>query len=147
MNLIRWNPWLKRDTFDGPMNFPFEDKFFPKSWFGDDLGLTEWKPVVDVYDQDDRIVLKAELPGVDKKDISVDVKDRLLTIKGERTYEKEVKEDKYYRKERAVGKFHRSFTLPTEIDAGKIEAEYKDGVLKVEIPRSEAHKPKEITVH
>ena len=82
-----------------------------------------------------------------KKDIVIDVRDGVLTLKGERSYEKEVAEDKYYRKERTYGKFERSFTLPVNVDAEHIKAEYKDGVLKIEVPKPEDHKPKKITVH
>jgi HSP20 family protein len=95
---------------------------------------------VDIYENEDSVVVKAELPGVDKKDIKVDLKDGVLTLTGERSHEKEVNEDKYYRKERAYGRFHRSFTVPAEIDPDKIKAEFKDGVLKVEIPKPEEQK-------
>jgi HSP20 family protein len=102
---------------------------------------------VDIYDNDHNIVIKAELPGVDKKDIVVHVEGRLLTLKGERSSEKEVNEDKYHCRERTYGKFERVFTLPAEVDADKITADYKDGVLKIDIPKPEEQKPKKITVH
>ena len=95
----------------------------------------------------DEVEFKAELPGVDKKDISVDVKDGILTLSGERTYENEVKEGNYYRKERAFGKFNRSFALPEGLDPEKIDADYKDGVLKIAIPKPEEKKPRKIAVH
>jgi HSP20 family protein len=102
---------------------------------------------VDIYENEDTVVVKAELPGVDKEDIKVDLKDGVLTLSGQRSHEKEVKEENYYRKERAFGRFQRSFSVPTEIDPDKIKAEFKDGVLKVEIPKPEEQKPKKIAVH
>ena len=103
--------------------------------------------VVDVYEGKDAYVIKAELPGVDKKDISIDLKGRILVVKGERATDSEVKEDNYYRRERTFGKFQRAFSLPESLDADKITADFKDGVLKIEVPKPEAEKPKQITVH
>jgi HSP20 family protein len=103
--------------------------------------------MVDIYDDGDKFVIKAELPGMDKKDISIDLKDRVLTLKGERSHDNEVKEDRYYRKERAYGKFERTFTLPVGLNHNDIKADYKDGLLKIDIPKPEEEKPKQITVH
>jgi HSP20 family protein len=105
-----------------------------------------WNPKVDVFEEDDRIVMKAELPGVEKDKIAIDVDGRILTLKGERNSDTEVKEENYYRRERTFGKFQRSFTLPLETDSEKIKAEYKDGVLQLNIPKPESRKPKQITV-
>ena len=147
MNLVRWNPWREMNTLQNRINHLFSDSFFQPSRSDDDMSLGAWHPVVDMYDEDDRIVIKAELPGLDKKDIAVDVKDRVLTISGERNYDNEVKEEKYYRRERAYGKFQRAFSLPADVDSDKIKADFKDGLLKVEVPKPEKQKPKEITVH
>ena len=147
MNLVRWNPWREMESFSDHINRLFDDSVFPRVRLSEGSGLRNWRPAVDIYDSEDKIVVKAELPGVDKKDIHIDVKDRILTISGERSYENEVKEENYHRKERAYGKFHRSFTLPDGLDQNKIEADYKDGVLKVAIPKPEEKKPKTITVH
>lgn len=147
MNLVRWNPMREMETLHNRINRLFDGSFSPTFSLDDNMGLGIWKPVVDIYENEDTVVVKAELPGVDKKDIKVDLKDRVLTLTGERSHEKEVKEENYYRKERAFGRFHRSFTVPTEIDPDKIKAEFKDGVLKVEIPKPEEQKPKKITVH
>jgi len=113
----------------------------------EELSTWSWRPFVDIYDNDNNIVIKAELPGIDKKDIVVDVKDRFLTLKGERSSENEVKKDKFHRRERTYGKFERVFSLPMEVDPDKIKADYKDGVLKIDIPKLEKQKPKQITVH
>ena len=147
MNLVRWSPWREMEDFSDRVNRFFDGTLLPAAWLSEESGLRNWSPVVDIYDQDGNIVIKAELPGVDKKDIHVDVKDGVLTLAGERSYENEVKEENYHRKERALGKFQRSFTLAEDLDPDKIEADYKDGILKIEIPKPEEKKPKTISVH
>ena len=147
MNLVKWNPWREMDTFSDRVNRLFNEPYFPTVRLSEDFETGNWRPVVDIYENDDGIVIKADLPGIDKDHVHVDVKDRILTLKGERSYENEVKEDKYYRKERAYGTFQRSFTLPAVVDPDKINAEFKDGVLKIDIPKPEEEKPKKISVH
>ena len=147
MNVVRWNPWRETETFPDRFSRFFDGSFFPTARFSDESGLRDWRPVVDIYDSDDKIVVKADIPGVDKKDIHVDVKDGVLTLSGERSFENEVKEERYHHKERSFGKFQRSFTLPEGMDLEKIDADYKDGVLKIEIPKPEAKKPKKIEIH
>jgi HSP20 family protein len=102
---------------------------------------------VDIFDKDEAIVIKAELPGMEKKDIAIDMKDGVLTLKGERFHEEEVKEENYYRKERTSGKFHRAFKMPEDVDPEKIKADFKNGVLTIDIPKPEERKPRKITVH
>lgn len=147
MNLVRWNPWNDRLYFRNRFNRLFDGSMFPAERNDDSMGLSNWNPVVDIFDKDDNIVITAELPGVDKDHVSVDVKERVLTLKGERSGDNEVKEDNYYRRERVYGRFERSFTLPENVDSEKIAAEFKDGVLKIEVPRPEKLTPKQITVH
>ena len=147
MNLVKWNPLREMETFNSQLGNFFNEPFFLTSFFNDEASMGHWQPVVDIYDDKDRIVIKAELPGMDKKDIKVDLKDHILTLEGERSYEHEAKEDHYYRKERVFGKFQRSFRLPVNLDPAKINADYKDGVLKIEIPKPEEEKPKKIAVH
>ena len=91
-------------------------------------------------------MIKAEIPGVDKKDINIEVKDGILHLSGERKEEKEVKEENYHRKERFHGTFRRSFTLPAHINAEKVKAKFKDGLLKITLPKTEEAKPKKINV-
>jgi HSP20 family protein len=129
------------------MNHFFNDASYPVFKVDEELAMCNWNPVVDIYDNEDNIVIKAELPGIDKKDIVIDVKDRVLTLKGERSVDNEVKEENFYRRERAFGKFERAFTLPTDVDSEKIKADFKDGLLKIDIPKPEKQKPKEITIH
>jgi HSP20 family protein len=128
------------------INRMFNDFFYPAGAEGEAFPARGWQPMVDIYDREDKIVIQAELPGVDKKDISVDVKGRILTLKGERSSEKETKEENYYRRERTFGKFERAFTLPSDVNPEMIKADYKDGVLKIEVPKPEEQKPKQITV-
>ena len=101
---------------------------------------------MDIYDKDNAIVIHAELPGVKKEDVSIEVKENILTIKGERAEVKEVNEDSYFRKERIFGSFQRSFTLPSAINPENIKATFKDGVLQIEIPKPEEQKPKQIEI-
>ena len=147
MNVVKWNPLREMGTFSDSVNRLFDGTLLPAAWFSEDSELRNWRPVVDIFDNDEKIVIKAELPGVDKKDIHVDVKDGILTLSGERSYENEVKEENYHRKERAFGKFSRSFALPDGLNPDKIDADYKDGVLKIEIPKPEEKKPRKIAVH
>jgi HSP20 family protein len=129
------------------MNRLFDDPFFSIGRLADDDSLGMWNPAVDLYEKDDHFVIKAELPGVDRQDIRIDLKDRVLTLSGERTQEQEVKEENYYRQERSYGKFQRAFRLPADVDSDKIKAEFKDGVLQVEVPKPNEIKAKTVTIN
>ena len=147
MNLVKWNPWRDMPAMPDRLNRFFDDPFFSIGRMAEDSGLGMWNPAVDLYEKDDHFMIKAELPGVDKNDINIDLKDRLLTLSGERTHDKEVNEENYYRRERSYGKFQRSFTLPADVDSDKIEAEFKDGVLQIKVPKPEEKKAKKVTIH
>ena len=147
MNLVRWNPFNDMLYFRNRFNRLFDESKFPALGSEDGVALSNWNPVVDIFDKDDNIVITAELPGVDKENVSVDIKERVLTLSGERSGENEVKEDNYYRRERVYGSFKRSFTLPGNVDSDKIAAEFKDGVLKIEVPKPDKMTPKQITIH
>jgi len=147
MELIRWNPMYDRFNLRHRMDKMLGDYFYPSVQGQEDSEVGNWNPAADIYENDDNIVIKAEFPGIDKKDITVDLKNRVLTLKGERSSDDETTEDNYYRRERRYGRFERAFTLPTEVDPDKIKADYKDGVLKIEIPKSQEKKPKKIMVH
>lgn len=110
------------------------------------ISVAEWSPLVDITEDDKEYLVKAELPEIKKEEIKINVHDDVLSISGERQYEKEEKGKKYHRVERAYGSFMRSFTLPEDADGSKINAEYKDGVLKIHLPKSEKAKPKAIEV-
>ena len=132
-----------RDRF----NRIFDDSLFPSVRGEEALGLNAWNPSVDIYENDDSIVIKAEIPGVDKDNVHVDLKGRVLTLKGERENDSEVKEEHFYRREMCYGRFERSFTLPAEVDPETVKADFKEGVLKIEVPKPEERKPKQITIH
>jgi HSP20 family protein len=106
-----------------------------------------WAPAVDIYEKDGNIVLKAELPGLDPKDVDVRVENNILTLRGERKFDNEVKRDNYHRVERAYGTFTRSFTLPNVVDTSNIKADFKDGVLHVVLPKKEEAKQRQIQIN
>ena len=110
------------------------------------MTVTEWAPSVDISEDDKEYLVKADLPEVKKEDVKVTVENGVLTITGERKVEKEEKARKYHRVERAYGSFLRSFALPDAADGSKVRAEFKDGVLKVHLPKSEKAKPKSVEV-
>jgi HSP20 family protein len=125
---------------------PFEPFFGRFNFMEDDLSTATWAPPVDVAEEADKIFVRVEVPGVDEKDLKVNYEDGLLTISGERQFEK--KDDRnYYRIERSYGSFVRSFSLPRSVDANKISASYKNGVLEIEIPKLEEAKPKQIQIN
>jgi HSP20 family protein len=147
MQLIKWNP--SRDVFNLRNHFTsmFDDFFYPSRRAACEDGMRNWNPAVDIYEEQDAIVIQAEMPGVGKDGISVDVNGRVLSFKGERSTDNEVNEEKYFRRERVYGQYERAFTLPAEVDPEKVKAEYNDGVLKILVPKPETQKPKKITVH
>ena len=110
------------------------------------MTIAQWAPSVDISEDDKEWLVKADLPEVKKEDVKVTVENGVLTITGERKFEKEEKDKKYHRIERSYGNFLRSFTLPEGADGGKVAAEFKDGVLKVHLPKSEKAKPKAVEV-
>lgn len=147
MNLVKWSPWREMPALYNRFNRLFDDPFFRVGQMDDDAGMGMWNPAVDLYEKDDHFMIKAELPGVNKDDIKIDLQDQLLTLSGERTYDNEIKEENYYRRERSYGKFQRAFTLPADVDSDKIKAEFKDGLLQIEVPKPEEKKAKQVTVH
>jgi HSP20 family protein len=149
MAIVRWEPFRDMVSIQDRMNRLFDEAFrsAPRTGSEDDWALGgSWAPVVDIYEQGGDIVLKAELPGVDPKDTDIRVENNTLTLRGERKLDNEIKRESYHRVERAYGTFSRSFTLPSVVDTEKIKAEYRDGVLRVILPKREEVKPKQITV-
>ena len=140
MSLIRWDPFREFNTL--PARY---GGFLGNNW---DLPMstTAWNPSVDVFENENEVVFKAELPGMNAKDIEVKLENNVLTLKGERQFEKETKEENYHRVEREYGTFSRSFALPTAVNGDKVTAEYKDGVLKIILPKKEETKPKPIRI-
>jgi HSP20 family protein len=150
--LMPWRPFFDMPRWEREMENRFgslfDDKIFPlreeREWPGWRLGVRG--PAVDLYEQKDEIIVKAELPGLTKDDIEVNIADKLLTLKGEKRKEDEVKEEDYYRAERAYGSFVRSVELPAEVTLEKVKAVFKNGVLEIRLPKSEQAKQKEIRV-
>ncbi|MDZ7579284.1 MAG: Hsp20/alpha crystallin family protein [Deltaproteobacteria bacterium] len=147
MALVKWDPFREATTLQERINRLFEDAFPRARDREEDLNLGTWRPAVDIYEGETGVVLKAELPGVKKEDVSVEVKDNVLTIKGERKVDSEVKEKNYYRRERTHGSFSRSFNLQYAVNPDKIKARFKDGVLEIEVPKPEEEKTKQINVN
>jgi len=150
MSLIRWSPrtwdpFGELSNLQKSMNSLFEETL-PSTRKEKDLNLGTFYPAVDIHEGDKEITLKAELPGIKKEDVHIDVNDGVITLRGERKFEKEDKKENYHRIERSYGSFHRSFTLPSTVDVEKIKAKYKDGILEATLPKTEEAKPKSIPV-
>ena len=145
MAIVRWEPFRDLVTTQREFDRLFKEAFTPL--FGEgELSTRTWAPPVDIYETENDIVLKAELPGVDPKDVEVRVEDSTLYLKGERKFEKEVKDENYHRVERSYGSFARSFSLPNSINAEKVKAEYKDGLLTLTLPKREEAKPRTVKI-
>ena len=145
MKIVRWEPFQNVMAGQRDLDQVFKDAFRP--FYGDgELSTRTWAPPVDIFENADNIVLKAELPGVDPKDVEIRVEDNTLYLKGERKFEKEVNEENYHRVERSYGAFARSFSLPNSIAADKVVADYKDGLLTLTMPKREEAKPKTIKI-
>ncbi len=140
--LNKWEPFRDMLNLRADMDRLFNSFFggFPE----DREGL--WAPLIDIEEDNENIMVKAELPGMDKNEIKVTVRDNMLVISGERKQEKEAKDKTYHRIERSYGQFSRTITLPAVVNADKIKASYKDGVLSITLPKPEVMKPKQIDV-
>ena len=148
--LIVWRPFRELAPFRDFERMRSEmdrlwDSFFEKGTLRGEEG-GEWLPSLDVAETKNEIVVKAEVPGLEPKDIDISLSDGLLTIKGEKKQEREEKEENYHLVERSYGSFARSIRLPNEVQSDKINASYKNGVLKVVLPKSEGAKKKEVKI-
>ena len=142
--VTRWEPQRGLTTLQDQINRLFSDSFDRS---GEEGSLTAWAPAVDIYETEHELVVKADLPDIDPKDLDIRVENNILTIRGERKFEKQVNEDKYLRVERSYGSFARSFTLANTVNAEAIKADYQNGVLTLTIPKREGAKPKQIKVN
>ncbi len=140
--LERWEPFRDMLNLRADMDKVFKSFFsgFPEEREG------YWAPIIDIEEDKDKIIVKVEIPGMRKEDIQVAVHGNILTVSGERKQESELKDRTYHRIERAYGKFSRTITLPSEVDADEIKASYKDGLLKIDLPKPESIKPRQIDV-
>jgi HSP20 family protein len=149
MNLIRyqfpeltnWSPLDRLASFRDEINRLFDTGAPAQNSF-----FSGWNPTLDVYDEQDRFLVSVELPGMKKDEINLSYQDGVLTVSGERKHEREGKEGETFRSERYFGKFQRTVSLPASVDASKIAATYKDGVLQIDLPKAEEAKPKQIKV-
>src|SRR6202158_1547012 len=147
MTLItRYDPFREFVTLQDRMNRLFRDPRGPEG-HDESLTTTAFAPPVDVYEDEHNIPLKSEVPGIDEKDIDVRIENNTLTVHGERTFEKEEKEENYRRVERQYGGFTRTFTLPSSVDTGQVSADYEKGVLKINLAKKAEAKPKQIKVN
>lgn len=134
-------------AFQQRMNRMFEDSFAPLTIpVEETLFATTWTPSCDVFETETELVLKAELPGAKKEDVKISLEGNILTLRGERKFEEETKKENYLRVERTYGEFLRSFTLPPTVEVNKIKAEFRDGILRIAIPKKEEARPKLIDV-
>src|SRR6266542_1763707 len=139
--LTKWDPWREMNRAQEEMGRLFDDRFVLRA--GESLG---WTPATDIYEDEEGLSLKFELAGVEPKDVDIRFENGVLTIKGERKLEKEDKKENYHRVELSYGAFNRSFSLPPTVDADKIEAKSKSGLLVVSLPKKAEAKPKSIQV-
>ena len=140
--ITRWDPFRGVTTFQEQMNRLFDTAFPVRA----DETLTAWAPKVDIYETENELVVKADIPDMEEKDLDVRVENNMLTIRGERKFEEKVKEENYLRIERSYGAFSRSFSLPNTVNAEAIKAEYKNGVLTVAMGKKAEAKPKQVKI-
>jgi len=153
MSIVRWNPVRELATFPSDIlgmqkeiNHMF-DRFFRGGTLDEgDFLPTTWMPAVDLVEKNDGYVATVELPGVNKDDVKITLQENILTIKGEKKDEKETKDSNFHRVERSYGSFQRSFTLPTSVKQDKVDAQYKDGILTISLPKAEEAKSKQVEV-
>ena len=141
----RWRPFGSAVRWDSEVNRLF-DSFFGRP-VATSNGERMWAPALDMYETKDEIVLNFELPGVREKDVTLSIMGEVLTLKGERAFDRDVKDESYHHTERVFGKFERSVQLPMEVQAEKVQATYRDGMLEVKLPKAEEVKPREIKIN
>jgi HSP20 family protein len=144
MGVLKWDPFRDLNILQDRMNRLFDDA--GRGWREEPAATTTWSPAVDIFETEGEIVVKAELPGMERKDITLNLENNVLTLRGERRFEKETREENYHRIERAYGGFSRAFSIPAIVDEDKIRADYQDGVLKIALPKKEQAKPKQIKI-
>ncbi|MCP3951408.1 MAG: Hsp20/alpha crystallin family protein [Desulfobacterales bacterium] len=146
MTNVKWDPFRNVAALQDRINRMFDDSF-EQAGSADEMSSYGWRPSVDIYEVEAGIVIKADLPGVRKEDVSVEVKDNLLTLKGMREGDAAGGDQCYFCQERNFGQFQRTFTLQYNVDPGKIKASFKSGVLKITVPEPEEEQPRKIRVN
>jgi len=145
MAIIRWDPFRELVSMQDRMNRLFEDAVRTRGG-EDEMTAGSWVPPVDIYETKDAMVVKAQLPEVNKEDIEIRLENGVLSIRGERKLQEDLKREQCYRMECQYGAFSRSFSLPRTVDQEKINANYKDGVLTLRIPKREETRPRQIEI-
>ena len=142
MAITRWDPFREVVTMQNRLNSLFRDLNDSDS----PLTTAAFVPAVDIYEDEKKVMLKLEVPGIDEKDLDVSVENNTLTVKGERKFESEEKEENFHRIERRYGSFYRAFTLPSTVDTEHVQAKYNAGVLKLELLKKPEAQPKQIKI-
>lgn len=145
MAVVKWDPFRDLLSIQDRMNTLFEQTL-SRSRAEEGIAASTWTPAVDIYETPDTVEMKAELPGLSRDDIEIQIRDNTLTLRGERRFAKEAQEENYLRIERAYGAFQRSFTLPATLQHEKIRAVFRDGVLELTLPKAGEAKPKKIAI-
>lgn len=146
MTLSRWDPFRDMTSLQERMNKLFEDSLMRSRGAEHELPMGAWTPPVDIYETDEKVVLRADLPGVDLQDIDLRIEDNTLILRGERKFAREEKQEDFLRIERSYGAFQRTFRLPGSVDQERIKATHRDGVLEVTLLKSESTRPRQIKV-
>jgi len=146
MAAARWDPFRDLNILQERISRAFEDAA-GRQWKGEEpVAATSWSPAVDIYETDREILVQAELPGIDRKDIALQVENSVLTLKGDRRFEREANPESYHRIERSYGGFSRTFAIPAIVDESGIRADFKDGILKIALPKKEQAKARQIRI-
>ena len=145
MTIVRYDPFRDLRTLQDEVNRLFSTSLTP-SFADEGIGRGAWNPSVDIYENNDQIVLEAELPGMNREDFELTIENNVVTLRGERRFEKKEDTDNYHRVERSYGSFTRSFTLPQTVSGDTATAEYRNGVLRVTLPKREEAKARRIEI-
>ncbi|MGH2923737.1 MAG: Hsp20/alpha crystallin family protein [Solirubrobacterales bacterium] len=145
MALVRWDPIRDLDSLQSDMNRLF-DRFFDSGRGTNGAAVRRWIPAMDLVEGDEELVLRADLPGMKEGEVEIEIKDRVLTVSGERKAEHEQKGEGFHRLERSFGRFSRSLSLPDGVDADGVAASFEDGILEVKIPKPEETKPTRVEI-
>ncbi|MGE0405981.1 MAG: Hsp20/alpha crystallin family protein [Candidatus Korobacteraceae bacterium] len=148
MAITRWDPFRELNLLQDRMNRLFQDSWGQQGVHGEEgLPTPSFVPPVDIYEDEQSIVVKAEIAGIKPEDIDIRVENNTLTLRGERKFEKEQKEENFHRVERRYGSFYRAFTLPNTVETDKVQADYNSGILEIRLAKRAEAKPKQIKVN
>lgn len=147
MTIVRWDPFGNVTALQNRINRMFDEAFSRSGDLEEGVSKGSWKPPVDIYEIEDGILVKVELPGVSKDNVAVEVKENVLSIRGERRDDADIAEERYYRKERFFGSFFRSFNMPDQIPPDTIKATFKDGILEIKLPKPAVQQQKQVRVN